>query len=176
MTIRTAYDPLTDNTPVIGIRIVAHSHLSQVSSTGFNHWSIYLRTPNGGATQMNMKATDGNRTGNLVWSKHSYDEPDSTVLAWDWPVSANAKITNFMDAIILRERESYTFPADSDGCRYWIATVLSDFVDRNLIKHEVFERMVGNMRYRYYSDTGPTRLPIIPGTFAKETKLPRIRC
>ncbi|EER40286.1 conserved hypothetical protein [Histoplasma capsulatum H143] len=158
MAIRTAYDPLTDNTPVIGIRIVVH----QVSSTGFNHWSIYLRTPNGGATQMNMKATANNRTGNLVWSKHSYDEPDSTILAWDWPASYNNKITNFMDAIILRERES--------------ATVLSDFVDRNLIKHEVFERMVGNMRYRYYSDAGPTWLPITPGTFAKEIKLPRIRC
>ncbi|EEH04434.1 predicted protein [Histoplasma capsulatum G186AR] len=164
MAIRTADDPPTDDTPVIGIRIVAH----QVSSTGFNHWSIYLRTPDGGATQMNMTATANNRTGNLVWSKHSKDEPNSIVLAWDWPVSANAKITNFMNAISQCKRESYTFPANSDGCRHWIATVLSDFVDHNLIKDEVSERMVGNMCYRYYLDACPTWLPIIPGTFAKE--------
>lgn len=52
------------------------------------------------------------------------------------------------------------------------ATVLSDFVNMGLIKRDVFQSMLGNMRYQYYENSPPTWLDVIPGTFDDGYVLP----
>ncbi|PGH33920.1 hypothetical protein GX50_03241 [[Emmonsia] crescens] len=167
------YSPFTDNTPVSSIRIVAHHHLSQVSEASFGHWSIYLCKPNnGGSMRINMRAICGEPKGMLDWTKHSYDMPTTRIMDWEWPVSRGSEVQDFAYSISFLGRDKYTFSANNGGCRYWIATVLSDFVNMGLIKRDVFQSMLGNMRYQYYENSPPTWLDVIPGTFDDGYVLP----
>ncbi|KLJ06081.1 hypothetical protein EMPG_10481 [Blastomyces silverae] len=164
---KTTYSPFNDNIPVIRIRIVAHYHLSQVSSASYGHWSLYLCKPNNlGSTRINMRAIWGELEGILDWTKHTYEMPISKIMHWDWPVSRGSEVQHFANYITTLGRDKYTFSANNGGCRYWIATVLSDFANAGLIRDNVFQTMLGNMRYQYYANAPPTWLDIIPGTFA----------
>ncbi|OAX78526.1 hypothetical protein ACJ72_07166 [Emergomyces africanus] len=178
MTTRTRlYSPFIDNTPVSSIRIVAHYHLSQVSSASLGHWSIYLCKPNnGGSTRINMRAIRGEPRGILDWTAHSYDMPITKIMHWDWPVSQGSEVQHFANFISALGRDQYTFSAaNNGGCRYWVATVLSDFANAGLIRPDAFQSMLGNMRYQYYENTPPTWLDVIPGTFGNGYVLPEFR-
>ncbi|OJD20634.1 hypothetical protein ACJ73_08030 [Blastomyces percursus] len=173
---KSAYSPFNDNAPVIRIRIVAHYRLSQVSSASYSHWSIYLCKPNNlGSTRINMRAIRGEPEGILSWTKHTYEMPISKIMHWDWPVSRGSEVRHFANYITTLRRDKYTFSANNGGYRYWIATVLSDFANADLIRCNVFQTMLGNMKCQYYENVPPTWLDIIPGTFASGYVLPEFR-
>ncbi|PGH13644.1 hypothetical protein AJ79_03492 [Helicocarpus griseus UAMH5409] len=115
-----------------------------------------------------MRAIWNQPEGILDWLGLCYARTITAIKSWTYPVRTGAKVKDFAQVIYQLGRERYRFSKDGNGgCRFWVLTLLKDFVTACLIAPWAHTEMLQWMEFQYYEEKEkmPKPLPIFPGTF-----------
>ncbi|RMZ84962.1 hypothetical protein DV738_g298, partial [Chaetothyriales sp. CBS 135597] len=132
-----------------------------------NHWSIYLLVVEGGSVRLNIEADTGpgEDWGVFKISRHLYELTVSNVRYWDFPVASSIAVGKILALIWDKKRHRYRMNSTGVGCRYWVLTIISDFVEAGYCDENAATTLAESIEFNYSRNQQPIALPMIAGTF-----------
>jgi hypothetical protein len=119
------------------VAVVAHEP-SVVDNRIVNHWATYLMTGEDESIRLDMTPggvsdKDGCQLGGLMVQslsdKYSINNCKVLELQISRPVQAN----EFLDVVLARNYDRYTFTASGVGCRFWTTEAVTAFEEEDLL-------------------------------------------
>ncbi|KAJ4525248.1 hypothetical protein HRR83_000924 [Exophiala dermatitidis] len=131
-----------------------------------NHWSIYLLGPDGGSVRLNMELSPSvaGDKGRFTVTKHAYAHTTSAIQVFDYDVAQNTKVQSFLQVLGNKKRQNYKMTSTGVGCRFWVLTVINDWIQAKLITTaNAAQNIACVIQFNYSKGQNPVKLEMKKG-------------
>lgn len=131
---------------------VAHANPDNAGDTSLglpptNHWSLVLGLADSSSVAIGVLPNEPGEPGMLCLENVVDGGPTDEIHEVSSEVSSGMTVADVLAVIIDRKRDHYTCHAVSEGCRFWLQTVASDFVETGLMPSSVAETVRRDLEF-----------------------------
>lgn len=109
-----------------------------------NHWSLVLGLADSSSVAIDVLPSE---PGMLCLENIVDGGPTDGIHKVSSEVSSEMTVADVLAVIIARKRDNYTCHAVGEGCRFWLQTVASDFVETGLITNSVAQTVRRDLEF-----------------------------
>ena len=157
--------------PITRIHFVSHPGFEGTEDypieSPTNHWTLSLTLSDTGSVRVEVVPIDPGKPGVLLVESEKGPVTGGSVHLVSGDVLSRTTVEDFLDVVIKRKRDYYTFAPIGEGCRYWLSALSKDLVEENIIGEELSDTAIDAMN-KYWPmpiGTPPIPRPVAQGHF-----------
>lgn len=135
----------------------------------FTHALVYIITADGKAIEANMSSPSAlTSMGRMIIRHRPFTVHQHCFLHWNVDACPGLTVREVIRAIEEERRHIYRFHRSGLGCRFWVQTVMQDFIDHGFFcaSQDISRRRLKHdIRYSFPYRLLPEKSPILRGKF-----------
>lgn len=138
-----------------------------------NHWTLSLTISDTRSVRVEVVPVDPGKPGVLLIESENGPVTGGSVRLVLGGVSSGTTVEGFLDVVIKRKRDYYTFAPVGEGCRYWLSVLSKDLVEEKIISEDFSDTAI-DVVSKYWPM--PIGTPPVPRLVAGDHCFPACEC